>query len=136
MTGMDTILYFPASSKAAAQEKLAGAKDTAARCGVHVQVVAREPTVGGVRELAAQVEVNVNTVARTFEHLQTQGLIYTKRGLGYFVAADARHKILAHRRDTLLGHELDHLFEQLHAIGVTPDELRQRYHDFCAQKAP
>ena len=46
MTGMDTILYFPASSKAAAQEKLAGAKDTAARCGVHVQVVAREPTVG------------------------------------------------------------------------------------------
>ena len=92
--------------------------------------------VPSVRELAAQVEVNVNTVARTFEHLQTQGLIYTKRGLGYFVAADARHKILAHRRDTLLGHELDHLFEQLHAIGVTPDELRQRYHDFCAQKAP
>ena len=92
--------------------------------------------VPSVRELAAQVEVNVNTVARTFEHLQAQGLIYTKRGLGYFVAADARHKILAHRRDTLLGHELDHLFEQLHAIGVTPDELRQRYHDFCAQKAP
>ena len=53
MTDMNTILYFPASLKAAAQDKLTGAKDSAARCGVHVQVVASEPTFACVRELAA-----------------------------------------------------------------------------------
>ena len=48
-----------------------------------------EGKVPSVRELAAEIEVNANTVARTYDHLQQNGIIYTKRGLGYFVSPDA-----------------------------------------------
>ena len=58
-----------------------------------------EGKVPSVRELAAEIEVNANTVARTYDHLQQNGVIYTKRGLGYFVSPDAKEKIVATRRD-------------------------------------
>ena len=45
-----------------------------------------------VREYAGIVEVNANTVVRTYDYLQTQGIIYNKRGLGYFVATEADRK--------------------------------------------
>ena len=38
-----------------------------------------EGKVPSVRELAAEIEVNANTVARTYDHLQQNGVIYTKR---------------------------------------------------------
>ena len=49
--------------------------------------------VPSVRELAAEIEVNANTVARTYDHLQQNGVIFTKRGLGYFVSPEAKEKI-------------------------------------------
>ena len=45
--------------------------------------------VPSVREYAATVMVNVNTVMRTYDYLSTMGVIYNKRGVGYFVADDA-----------------------------------------------
>jgi DNA-binding transcriptional regulator YhcF (GntR family) len=45
--------------------------------------------IPSVRELAMQLEVNPNTVMRTYEFLQQQNIIYNQRGIGYFVAADA-----------------------------------------------
>ena len=42
--------------------------------------------IPSVRELAVSVEVNPNTVMRTFNYLQEKGIIYNKRGIGYFVS--------------------------------------------------
>jgi DNA-binding transcriptional regulator YhcF (GntR family) len=44
-----------------------------------------EERIPSVREYAATVEVNANTVVRSFDYLQGQDIIYNKRGLGYFV---------------------------------------------------
>jgi len=41
--------------------------------------------IPSVRELASDIEVNPNTVARTYSLLSDQGIIYTKRGVGYFL---------------------------------------------------
>ena len=89
--------------------------------------------VPSVRELAAQVEVNANTVARTYEHLQQNGIIYTKRGMGYFVAPEARDIIVRQRREQLMRGEMDYFLGQLRAVGVTPDELRDLYADYLAK---
>ena len=56
----------------------------------HYAIGARIPSV---REYAALVEVNANTVMRSYEFLQTQGIIFNKRGIGFFVSPDAKHKI-------------------------------------------
>ena len=42
--------------------------------------------VPSIRELAIDVEVNPNTVTRTYAWLQELGVIGNRRGLGYFVA--------------------------------------------------
>ena len=95
--------------------------------------LAIEGKVPSVRELAAQVEVNANTVARTYDHLQQSGIIYTKRGLGYFVSPEARDIIVRQRRQQLMQGEMDYFLGQLRAVGISPDELRGLYADFIAR---
>lgn len=90
--------------------------------------------IPSVRETAATVEVNANTVARSYEYLQNQGVIYTKRGLGYFVAPEAKDVIMNLRRDQLLGGDVQDLFRQLSTIGITPEELRSMYQKFLKSK--
>ena len=89
-----------------------------------------EGKVPSVRELAAEIEVNANTVARTYEHLQQNGVIYTKRGLGYFVSPDAQEKIVATRRDQLMQGEMDYFLGQLKAVGISPAELQGLYQNY------
>ena len=93
-----------------------------------------EGKVPSVRELAAEIEVNANTVARTYDHLQQNGIIYTKRGLGYFVSPDAQDKIVAARRDLLMQGEMDYFLGQLKAVGITPAELQDLYKDYLEKE--
>ncbi len=92
-----------------------------------------ESKVPSVRELAAEIEVNANTVARTYEYLQQSGVIYTKRGLGYFVSPDAKEKIIATRREQLMKGEMDYFLGQLKAVGITPNELQEMYQDYLSK---
>lgn len=52
-------------------------------------VYPEEGRVPSVREYAAMVEVNANTVVRSYDYLQGQEIIYNKRGIGYFVSPGA-----------------------------------------------
>ena len=60
---------------------------------------AEEGRIPSVREYAATVEVNANTVVRTYDYLQGQEIIYNKRGIGYFVSAGAKDRIITLRKD-------------------------------------
>ena len=44
-----------------------------------------ETRVPGVREYAALLEVNVNTVVKAYELLARRGIIFPKRGMGYYI---------------------------------------------------
>jgi len=86
--------------------------------------------IPSVREYAVTVEVNANTVVRSYDHLQQSGIIYNRRGLGYFVSTDAKKLIIDMRREKLLGEELTATMRQLSLLGITPEELRQIYAKF------
>ena len=58
--------------------------------------------IPSVREYGADIGVNPNTVMRVYEKLTAEGIIYNKRGIGYFVSQDARDKILDTQRAELL----------------------------------
>ena len=58
--------------------------------------------VPSVRELSVMLGVNANTVVRTYDALTSDGIIQTRRGLGYFVTDDARDRILSVRRKRFL----------------------------------
>ena len=90
--------------------------------------------IPSVREYAAQVEVNFNTVARSFEWLQNRELIYNKRGVGYFVAPQARERILEMRWESFFSTEVDYFFSRLETFGVAPDELENMYFKYLNNK--
>ena len=85
-----------------------------------------------VREYAAAVEVNSNTVMRAYDALATRGIIYNRRGVGYFTAAGAREKVLAERRDVFFNGEIDRFFRQLSLLDVSPDDLMLLYQDYLS----
>lgn len=90
--------------------------------------------IPSVREYAAVVEVNANTVMRSFDYLQSAGVICTKRGIGYFVASGACGRIRALRRETFLKEEPDYFFRQLYTLGITVDELADMYREYLKKQ--
>ncbi|MGN0228216.1 MAG: GntR family transcriptional regulator [Muribaculaceae bacterium] len=90
--------------------------------------------IPSVREFAASVEVNANTVVRSYDYLQQTGIIYNKRGLGYFVAAGAEQIITDIRRKQILGDELRQMFSRMATIGISPDELHRLYSEYLSSQ--
>lgn len=86
--------------------------------------------IPSVREYAAQVEVNVNTVMRAYDYLSGLEIIYNKRGLGYFTAAGARSRVIELRRNELLGSVALNFFRQLSLLEITPDQVAEMYRQY------
>ena len=89
--------------------------------------------IPSVRELAAALQVNPNTVMRTYELLQSQETIYNKRGLGFFVAPEAAARVRAYRRERFLQQELPAFFATISLLDIDLAEIKQRYEQFQAQ---
>ena len=93
--------------------------------------------IPSVRDLAGELQVNPNTVMRTYEFLQNQGVLYNKRGIGFFVAPDAARKVKEFRRARFLQQDLPELFKTIFLLDIGLEELQQRYAQFKAdQPAP
>lgn len=73
-----------------------------------------------VRQLAAELAINPNTIQRAYETLEQQGYVYSVPGKGSF-AADG-DEIRENRKKSLLA-QLDTLADQLMELGVTPEEI-------------
>lgn len=76
-----------------------------------------------VREFAAEVEVNVNTVARSFEWLQNQDVVATRRGLGNFVNEGAREAVLKLRKKEFFEEQVPEFFRTMKALEITMDQV-------------
>ena len=74
-----------------------------------------------VRELASQVGVNPNTVMRSYEKLEADGIIFNRRGIGFFVATGAKDFIKQLERKKFMDEELPKLKERLDHIGLAID---------------
>jgi GntR family transcriptional regulator len=89
--------------------------------------------IPAVRELAMQLEVNPNTVMRTYDFLQQQQIIYNQRGVGYFVGADAVKNATQYRKTEFIEKELPVIFRNIYLLGMDMDELKPRYDKFKKQ---
>ncbi|MEI9947367.1 MAG: GntR family transcriptional regulator [Chitinophagaceae bacterium] len=89
--------------------------------------------IPAVRELAVQLEVNPNTVMRTYEFLQGQNIIHNQRGIGYFVSADAVKNATQYRKTEFIEKELPNIFRNIYLLDMDVDELKPRYEKFKKQ---
>ena len=92
-----------------------------------------EERIPAVRELAMQLEVNPNTVMRTYEFLQQQNIIYNQRGIGYFVSPDAIKNAMQYRKTEFLDKELPSVFRNMYMLGMDVEELKPQFQKFKKQ---
>ncbi|TDS11680.1 GntR family transcriptional regulator [Sphingobacterium paludis] len=89
-----------------------------------------EEKLPSVRELAVQLEVNPNTVMRTYDLLQQKEIIANKRGVGFFVTKDSLKQVQTYRKNIFLEDELPQVFRNIYLLDISLEELKKRYQDF------
>lgn len=93
-----------------------------------------EGRIPSVREYAAEVEVNVNTLMRSFDYLQQKDIIYNKRGIGYFVAKGAKKLIYKELERRFLEEDLSDFFDQLQLLNIPIEKVVSLYEDYKTQQ--
>lgn len=83
--------------------------------------------IPSVREYAAAVEVNANTVMRSYEYLQNHAIIQNKRGIGYFTAKGAVKIIRRIRKEAFMKDFVPEFFRQLKLLEISPEEILKDY---------
>ena len=80
-----------------------------------------------VREYAVLLQVNTNTAVKAYDQLARDGIIYNKRGLGYFVTQGARKEIRKARKREFMKETLPELFRQMRLLDITLEDVAKAY---------
>ena len=80
--------------------------------------------IPSVREYGADIGVNPNTMMRSYEKLTADGIIYNKRGIGYFISAEAKDIVLKQMREEFLEKELPEVVKKMKLLGIGLEEIK------------
>ena len=92
-----------------------------------------EQRIPSVREMATEMQVNPNTVVRSYNYLQSLGIIYNRRGIGYFISFDAREKALEIKREEFTREKLPEIFKEMTLLKIPIDELEGLYKRYISK---
>jgi GntR family transcriptional regulator len=98
--------------------------------GIRAAIASRQIRSGDrlptVRQLAVELRVNANTVAKVYAELERAGVLATQRGVGTFVRDTVQElaaKASRVERERTLKTLADRLLADAYAIGLTIDEV-------------
>lgn len=92
--------------------------------------------IPSVRDLALTLEVNPHTILRSYEYLQNEEIIFSKRGMGYSASIRAKELIISYRKERFLENELPRFFATIHQLNIGMEEIARRYGSFVGQTHP
>ncbi len=78
-----------------------------------------------VREMAAALEVNPNTVMRSYNELSDKEILQNKRGVGFFVSENAAEIIRNEQREKFIQEELPRFLKKMRLLGIRMSEIIQ-----------
>ena len=81
--------------------------------------------IPSVRDIAATLGVNPNTAMRAFEYLQSNEIIYPRRGEGYFLDKQAKKQIIKLHRQQFMQDEVPYFLNRMKMLGITWEDLQQ-----------
>jgi GntR family transcriptional regulator len=82
-----------------------------------------EGQVPSTNEFALYYRINPATAGKGVNLLVEQGILYKRRGIGMFVAAGARERITARRREVFVLEYVDPMLAEASSLGIAPDQL-------------
>lgn len=81
--------------------------------------------IPSVRDLAAEYEVNRNTLLRTYSILEQAGVIENKRGVGFFVTENAMEIIQQNEKKEFFANDLPEFIQKVKVLKITAAELKE-----------
>jgi DNA-binding transcriptional regulator YhcF (GntR family) len=81
--------------------------------------------VPSVRDLAAEFEVNRNTVLRTYALLDESGIFENKRGIGFFVSEKAVEIIQTQEKKEFFQQHLPEFIQKVKLLQLTENDLSE-----------
>lgn len=91
--------------------------------------------VPSVRDYSIALGVNTNTAVKTYDYLGREGVIFNKRGMGYFVSPGAKERILEERRAVFIKDTMPTLFKDMDLLGISMEELCGLHKEFVNAKS-
>ncbi|MCU5684131.1 GntR family transcriptional regulator [Bacillus wiedmannii] len=88
--------------------------------------------IPAVRELAGELQVNPNTIQRTFQELEREGVAETRRGTGRFVTMN-EEKITELRKE-MAKELLDNFINGMNNLGFMEEEILSILHSSLEKK--
>ncbi len=88
---------------------------------------AGETKIPSIREMAVSLEVNPNTVMRTYTYLQDKEIIQNRRGIGYFITENALPLTRQLKKNEFLNIQLPQIFKMMKLLNVDMAELKTLY---------
>jgi len=76
-----------------------------------------------VRQLAVDLRINANTVAKVYAELERAGVVETRRGVGTFVSARPNEAASRRDRDRHLQELAEHFIAETHTRGFSIDDV-------------
>lgn len=86
-------------------------------------LISADEQVMSTNQYASFYRINPATAQKAFQNLTDEGVLYKRRGLGMFVTADAREKLVTQLRARFFSDVLDPAIVQARAIGLTVDDV-------------
>lgn len=99
-----------------------------------LQEFREDERIPSVRELAIDLEVNPNTVMRTYEYLQGLNIITNKRGVGFFVSTTGMQHATNHRKKEFMEEALPALFKKMMLLKIECIELDTLFQAYLKNK--
>jgi GntR family transcriptional regulator len=86
-------------------------------------IYAEETQIPSTTEVSVQLKINPATVNRGVNLLVDEGIVYKKRGLGMFVAANPRQKVIERRKRSFFEKSIPSLLDEARMLGITRQEI-------------
>jgi GntR family transcriptional regulator len=83
--------------------------------------------IPSIRELAESIQVNPNTVMRTYGHMEKQGIIRNERGIGFFLADGAYEGTRELLRKGFENRDLPRVWKTMDLLRMDFENLRGLY---------
>ncbi len=83
----------------------------------------QDSRIPSIRELASELEVNPNTIAKAYTECENIGIIYNLRGKGYFLDKDAYAKVLEYKKNLFIKNDIPKILKELNILNISFNEF-------------
>ena len=81
-----------------------------------------------IRDLATELLINPNTVARAYRELEMEGFIYTRKGKGCYVSDDSTQRMTEVRK-SILTRNFDEVILEAKRFGLGQEDIKKLFEE-------